>query len=54
LIVPGLLLIFRAINVQLAHRDQRASGTVVIPVLLGHDVRVDRAGDRLIRTARLM
>jgi hypothetical protein len=50
------LLIFRAINVPLAHRGERACLAVVVIVLasLGLDVRVDRVRDRLIRTARFM
>jgi hypothetical protein len=45
-------LISRAINVQLAHRDQCARRAVVIvAALLGLDVPVDRARDRLVRRA---
>jgi hypothetical protein len=55
LVVPGLPLIFRAISVQLAHRDQCARlAVVIVAAMLGLDVPVDRARDCLVRFARLM
>ena len=54
-IVPGSLLISRAINGQLVHRDQCARRAVVIvAALLGLDVPVDRARDRSVRAASLV
>lgn len=48
-------MIFRAINVQLAHRDQcTRRAVVIVAALLGLDMPVDRARDRLIRAAGLM
>jgi hypothetical protein len=48
-------MIFRAINVQLAHRDQGARCAVVIVAApLGVDVLIDRARDRLVRAAGLV
>ena len=48
-------MIFRAINVQLAHRDQCTRlAVVIVAALHGLDVPVDRAGDRLVRAARLV
>jgi hypothetical protein len=56
LLVPGHLLIFRAINVQLASGDERARRAVVVLVfaLLDHDVGIDGARDGLVRAARLV
>jgi hypothetical protein len=50
------LLIFRAINVQLASGDESARRAVVIVffALFGQDVGIDSARDRLVRAARLM
>ena len=48
-------MIFRAISVQLAHRDQCARlAVVIVAALLGLDVPIDRARDRLVRASRLM
>jgi hypothetical protein len=48
-------MIFRAISVQLAHRDQCARlAVVIVAALLGLDVLVDRVGDRLVRAAGLV
>ena len=55
MIVPGPLLTFRAISAQSAHRDQSARlAVVIVAALLGLDVPVDRAGDRLVRAACLV
>jgi hypothetical protein len=49
------LSIFRAISVQLANRDERAPGAIVIvSAALGHDVDIYGTRDRLVRAARLV
>ena len=52
-----LLLIFRAINVQLAcgHQDPgRSAVAVVLVVLFGLDVSIDSVGDPLVSSTRLV
>src|SRR5581483_2105343 len=52
LTVPRQLLISRAINVQLACRDQNPRcAVVIVPAVLGPDVGVDRVRDPLVRAA---
>jgi hypothetical protein len=47
-------MIFRAINVQLAHRDLCGRRAVIAAALLCLEVPVDRAGDRLVCAAGLV
>jgi hypothetical protein len=56
LIVPEPLSILFAISVPLAHRGERGRRAiiVIIAALLSLDVRVDRACDRLVRSAGLV
>jgi hypothetical protein len=55
-VAGSLSMILRAINGPLAHGGEHARRAIVVIVvsLLGLDVRVDRARDRLVRAARLM